>query len=189
MTMTTMTTTMVDTRITCFRSTSTSHCPGMARSNSRSRCPACEWCRVRSQQPGWQPHMAWAGMLDRSRAGQGLCSLVCPAAVCRPEPPCPLCLGPLLEQAGVALAALVQETEAERVLADPVSPHADVPRSVPRDHGIVMVPEDGLELLHPPGDATVLGPARLAGLRGEVPGVLRLLLVLALGAPPLTAGR
>src|SRR3989442_512319 len=118
----------VDTRITCFRSDASSHCPGRANSNS-----------ARPRQ-------------DRGRL---------------------IPLGPRHKHECMALTALVKHAEAERVLAGQMRPHADVPRCVPRYHGIVMVPERRLNLLHAPDDAAVFLPAGQACRLGGIPGVLR----------------
>src|SRR4030088_3469152 len=75
----------------------------------------------------------------------------------------PLLPRPALRLAGDGGLALVEQAEAERVLAFQMRAHADLAEGVAGDDRILVDAEHGLDLLHPPAEP----PGRLAADRAR----------------------
>src|ERR1700677_2409666 len=95
-----------------------------------------------------------------------------PATCVGPGGPLPDRPGPPLVLKRVAVRALIQQAEAERVLARQVSVHADLAGHPAGGDGVLVVAQDRLNRLHALGEAPgLLAEHRLHRL-GRVPGAL-----------------
>src|SRR5262249_9367453 len=75
-----------------------------------------------------------------------------------------------LEASGQVKLALVEQAVGERVLAGQVGADAQVPGGLPGDHGVLVVADDRLDLLHLPGERAGGLAGRRAGRLGRVAG-------------------
>src|SRR6185437_16197389 len=143
--------------------------------------------------PGIQCVLAqWIpGFSASSRRPTGRPGLAHPLAVAGPGGLLPDGADAGLEAFGLVVLALVEQAVGEGVLAGQVRTDAEVAGRLAGDHGVLVVADDRLDLLHLPGElarglagrrAGGLGrvagpPGRLTGLvQGDVPGLTARLL-------------
>src|SRR5260221_3711401 len=100
-----------------------------------------------------------------------------PSAASRPERRWPPLQRSFFKSQGIAIELPVQQAETERVLPGQVGPDTDVPHGVARHHGIVVIAERPLHLLHAPADSPGLladrRPGRLCCVAAVLDGLSR----------------